>query len=288
MVWMNRGINDLREEPIKRLVLFGESHTVGASATKRALGWGEILREQIDASQSGSIELINRGLGADILSKSSPIYETYEGKRPIGIERYRKHIIEEKPDVVIISFGYNDMRSGTPLDDFRADLETIVKDVKKETDALIALLNTYAIPTPGYENESGGSVSGNSWNKGSRESHTLYNLMLNDLAEDHSLLFVDIYSTQVRSPWTFCSPDGSGDIHANDLGHRLIANRIFEALATRCSFLSVEAQKARQKTGKSPWRHGPSSPEAKLIAEFYPDSPEIAKFKKKPAKRAKK
>ncbi|MBE83082.1 SGNH/GDSL hydrolase family protein [bacterium] len=283
---MNRGINDHRDAQVKRIVVFGESHGVGIAASAEQMGWAEVLGDLIGTFQDGSIELINRSLGADVLSKACPLYEEYEGKRPIGIERYRKHIIEERPDLVILSYGYNDLRAGTPIKDFRQDLETILKDLKSETDALIVLLNTYAIPGEGYENKSGDTGSGNHWNHGNRETQTLYNLMLNDVSEEQGLLFVDIHGTQVRSPWTFSSPDGTGDLHANDLGHRLIAHRIFEALATTSSFLSLKPLKARAK-GKSLWRHSTKSVEAKLIADFYPDSPEIAKYKKRPAKKGK-
>lgn len=284
---MNRGIDDRLDTPIGRMVVFGESHAVGASATERDLGWAAVLKQLIDTFQAEPVELLNHSLGADVLSTACPIYADYEGKRPIGIERYRKHVIEPEPDLVIISYGYNDLRAGTPLEDFKRDLDTIIKDIKAETEALIVLMNTYAIPVSGYENASGGSVTGKHWDKGTRETHTLYNLMLHDTAEDQACLFADVHGAQVRAPWTFCSPDGTDDIHANDLGHRLIAHRIFEVLATRCSFLSVAPQANRKKVGKSPWRYGASSPEAKLIADFYPDSGEVAKFKKKPGRKRK-
>ena len=238
--------------------------------------------------QEKPVQLINASLGADVLSTSCPLYAEYQGNRPIGIERYRKHVIDKNPDLLIISYGYNDVRAGTPIDDFRRDLETMLKAIVNETDALIVLMNTYAIPTPGYTSKSGGSISGSSWDKGNRETHTLYNLLLNDVAEEQGHLFVDVHSTQVRSPWTCCSPDGSDDIHANDLGHRLIAHRLFEALAPQCSFLSLKPQKARKKVGRSPWRYGTDSPETQLIADFYPDSPELTKYKKKPARRSRK
>jgi lysophospholipase L1-like esterase len=282
---MNRGISDLREVEARKMVVFGESHAVGASASGPEMGWAGVLKDLIDTFQDEPVELINHSIGADIFSAASPLYEEYEGKRPIGMERYRKHVIEEQPDIVLFSFGYNDMRSGTPLDRFRKDFEKFLKDVESETDALIVIMNTYAVPPDGYLNETGGSLSGKAWDKGTREIHTLYNLMFNDVAADHGLIFADIHSTQVRAPWTFCGPDGKDDIHANDLGHRLIGNRLFEILATRCSFLSVKPQKTRKKQGKSPWRYGEDSAEAKLIAEFYPDSPELTKFKK-PTKRS--
>lgn len=283
---MNRGISDRRDTPIGRMVVFGESHTVGVSATRPELGWAEILKGLIDTFQTKPVELVNRGLGADILSAACPLYPEYEGKRPIGIERYHKHVIDEQPDLIIVSFGYNDIRAGTPLAAFRSDFETMIKAFKAETEALIVVLNTYAILGEGYTNKSGGTIAGSAWDKGTRETQTLYNLMLHDVSEDQGVIFSDIYSSQVRAPWTFCSPDGTADIHANDLGHRLIANRIFEDLATRCSFLSIAPQAARKKTGKSPWRYGPKSEEAKLIADFYPSSPALDTYKKKPSKRA--
>ena len=288
MELMNRGIMDGWESPIKKMVVFGESHTVGISATSRDLGWAEVLKTLIDTFQSKPVEFINRGLGADIFSKACPLYEDYEGKRPIGVERYRKHVIEEQPDLIIISVGYNDIRAGTPLAAFRKEFETMLKEMKAETDALIVVLNTYTILGEGYANKTGGSISGTQWNKGTREIQTLYNLMLNDVSADMGLIFSDIYGSQVRAPWTFCTPDGTGDLHANDLGHRLIAHRIFETLATHCSFLSLAPLAARKKIGQSPWRHGARSPEAKLISDFYPKSPELNKYKVKPEKKTRK
>jgi len=277
---MNRGIDDRRDTPIGKMVAFGESHTVGVSATSSERGWAGVLKTLIDTFQDNPVELINRGLGADILSTACPLYAEYEGKRPIGVERYRKHVIEENPDLILISFGYNDVRAGTPLAAFRSDFETMIKAFKAETDALIIVLNTYAILGEGYANKSGGTMSGTEWDKGTREVQTLYNLMLHDVSGDYGLIFSDIYGSLVRAPWTLCSPDGTGDLHANDLGHRLIAHRIFEDLATMCSFLSIAPQAARKKEGKSPWRYGADSPEAKLIADFYPESPVLDTYRK--------
>lgn len=285
---MNRGINDLRDKEAKTIVVFGDSHAAGTSASASEMTWPEILKDLIDVFQDNPVDLINNSLSADVLSKSSPMYEDYEGKRPIGIERYEKHIIDPDPDIVILSYGYNDLRSGTPIDDFRKDFETVLKSIKSSTEALIIVLNIAAIPSEGYENTTGGTDTGKSWDHGTRETHTLYNLMLNDVAEDQKVVFVDVHSAQVRAPWTFCSTDGKGDNHANDLGHRLIAHRVFETLATRCSFMSVKPQKTMKKATSKTWRYNKESREAEQIADFYPDSPEVARHKKKPTKKAKK
>ena len=269
---------DRRNEPIRRLVTFGESHTVGISATRPEDGWASILTLLIDRFQDEPVQLVNRGIGADVLSKACPIYEEYRGRRPIGIERYQRHVIDEQPDLVVISFGYNDVRAGTPIDAFEVDLRTMIGDIQK-TDALILLMDTYAIPGAGHAGRTGGTVAGSAWDKGTPESQGAYNRMLADVATSMGLVFARVFESQDGAPWTFCNPDGIGDIHANDLGHRLIAHRVFEALATQCSFLSIKPQRDREQAGKSLWRYGENSREAVLIADFYPDSPDVVQFR---------
>ena len=62
-----------------------------------------------------------------------------------------------------------------------------------------------------------------------------------------------------EAEWLICSPSGVGDTHANDLGHQIVANRVFEVLAVTCSALARKALSDREKVGKSPWRHEPVS-----------------------------
>jgi len=264
--------------PFQKMVTFGESHTVGVAATQQAKGWPYVLKSLIDQFQDTPITLINRGLGADILSTQSPIYTSYQNKRPIGIERYRKHVIELQPDLIIISYGYNDLRSGTPLEAFQNDLQTVLTDLKQKTNSLIVLLTTYFIPGKGFRNQTGGTITGEVWNCGTPDLQHSYNQVIKDLAQKNGCLLADVYETQKNADWTFCSPSGEDDIHANDLGHQLIANKIFEALATRCSCLSIKPLRERKQTGKSPWRNGPESLEANLIRDFYPNSPYIDQY----------
>ena len=91
---MTTATKDYRSEPARRLVTFGEGHTVGISATRWEDGWVAILKRLIDRFQDEPVELVNRGIGADVLSKACPIYAEYRGRRPIGIERYRRRVIE--------------------------------------------------------------------------------------------------------------------------------------------------------------------------------------------------
>jgi lysophospholipase L1-like esterase len=253
------------------MVTLGESHTAGASATRRDRCWANLLKALIDGSQHSPVTLVNRGLGADIVSKKCPAYKPkYEGQRPIGMERYRKHVIEEDPDLVIISYGYNDMRGGTPLDAFLQDMQTVVDDIKKETRSVMVLLDTYYIPKGGFAGHGGSPEPGESWDHASPEGQALFNQAIAELARKGDTLFASIFDAMGCAEWAISDPSGKGDIHANDLGHRLVANRVFEVLATNCSCLSTLALEQRSRVGKSPWRHVDGALEPQLVRDFFP------------------
>ena len=266
---------DRWSDPFKRMVVFGESHTTGASATRREYSWACRLKELIDRFQYEPVELINRGLGADVVSKQAPVYEEYRGRRPIAIERYRKHVIEAEPDLVIVSYGYNDMRCGTPLEAFLDDLSFILTEIQRDTHSLLVLLDTYYIPPGGYAGRRGGTETASVWNRGSREKQLTLNRRLESLAAEKNLLLVSVYEALGEADWMICDPTGRADIHLNDLGHQVVAGRIFEVLAANCSCLSHKAQEERRRIGKSPWRSGPEGHENRLIRDFYPDSDEF-------------
>ena len=269
-------------KPFRKLVAFGESHTVGISATRREWGWAPILKSLIDRFQEKPVAFVNNGIGADVLSRKCPMYGDYKGKRPIGIERYSKHVIDEKPDLVAISYGLNDFRAGTPLAAFEGDLSSMVADIKKRTRSVIVLLDTYFIPGEGFNHKTGGTEVGRAWHFGNKRIQLRYNNAIQQVAKTNDVLFAPISEAQGDAEWMVCTPSGNGDIHANDLGHRVIANRVFEVLANNCSGLSKKALEDRRQTGKSPWRYEPWKKgadcrlEDKLKRDFYPDFP--AKF----------
>ena len=70
------------------------------------------------------------------------------------------------------------------------------------------------------------------------------NLILTQLlqrtADKLDLLYAEVSAAQGGAEWMICSPSGEGDLHANDLGHRVIANKIFEVLANNCSWPQPE------------------------------------------------
>lgn len=69
------------------------------------------------------------------------------------------------------------------------------------------------------------------------------------MAEECDSLYADVFAAQGMAPWTVDPIDG---VHPNKLGHRIIADKIFEVLAQNCSCLSQKAM-ALRKTMKQ-WR----------------------------------
>lgn len=263
---------DFRSEPFKRLVVMGESHCAGASATRREFGWAEVLRSHINRFQDNEVEFVNSGIGADILTKKCPMYSiNYEGVRPIGIERYKKHLIDKNPDLAVLAYGYNDIRAGTDLYDFISDYEIIVKEVKEQTGAVVVLVTPYYAPEKGYTHKNGGTHVGENWFFGTKEIHLKYVEAVKELAKKLGVLCADVYPTQEGADWLVCDSENCTDIHLHDLGHFLTANTIFATLAQNCSCLAIKAIRERGDVGKSPWRYDSNQHEYSLIREFYPD-----------------
>jgi lysophospholipase L1-like esterase len=228
---------DYWHKPFHVAVALGESTTAGGTATSRDLTWVSWLAELINESQLEPVKMINSGIGANVVSRRSSEYEN-SGK-PSAMERYKKHVIDHQPDLVLISYGLNDARAGTPLAQFLEDLRQIVVDIKGQTGALMVIVNAYFMT--GFDRYL-------PFNKANIATFMGYNAGLKRLAQECDSLYADVFAAEDMAPWMI-DPDG---VHANNLGHRVIANRIFEVLAQNCSGLSQKAFELR-KTFKQ-WR----------------------------------
>jgi lysophospholipase L1-like esterase len=184
------------------------------------------------------IEVINAGIGANVISTNSPAY-TYSGK-PAGSERLGKHVIDRQPDLLIISYGLNDARGGTPLELFCQEMKKIVLDVRQQIQPLIVLLGPYYM----YDFHLGAPY----WDKGSLEVFRQYNLAIKEVAQACKCLFVDLLESYQEADW-LVHRDG---VHANDVGHRVVANKVFEVLVSNCSGLSLETKALEDRI--PPWR----------------------------------
>lgn len=237
--------HDWWDKEFRVLMTLGESTTAGAGSSCRDCCWASQLARLISEFQRVPVQLVNLGIGANVISTKSPAYE-HSGK-PAASERLEKHVLSYManghhlvPDLLVISYGLNDARCGTPVGLFCGELEDIIRRVRERIQPLIVLLGPY------YMTDF--SLGAPHWNKGSVWTFFVYNEAIKGVAEKTDCLFVDLLASYREADW-LVHHDG---VHANDLGHRLVANRIFEVLATSCSGLALET-KALEK-GIVPWR----------------------------------
>ena len=71
------------------------------------------------------------------------------------------------------------------------------------------------------------------------------------------MILADVYSAEVGVDWTI----DMDHCHPSDLGHRIIANRVFEAIVRNCSFVARTIPEETL-TGKfaSQYGNGPGKP----------------------------
>jgi lysophospholipase L1-like esterase len=228
---------DYCRKPFRLAVALGDSITAGGTATSRELDWVSHLAELINQAQLTPIQIINSGIGGNQISPRSAYYD--QTGKVSAMERYQKHVVDHQPDLVLISYGVNDSMTGTPVEQFLDDLQHIASDIREKTHSLVVILGPYFVKDfHRYAPALNGSVA----------SLLAYNCAIKRMAEECDMLFVDVFAAYGMAPWAV-DEDG---IHPNNLGHTLVANRIFEVLAQNCSCLSEKALELR-KTFR-PWR----------------------------------
>ena len=216
---------DLHSQPFKTIVVLGESHVAGEEASKESYRWVNIVAHLVTRFQGTPVILHNKGIGANSISPRSPGYAT--SAKPSALERYQKDVIALKPDLFILSYGLNDMRAGMSVNDFREDMARIIIDVRRSCNSVIILTSVYYMSTydlyPPY-------------NVGSIEATEVFNFVIGQLAKKYECLLADIWAAEGKANWVI-HPDG---VHANDLGHWLIGNRVFETIAVNCSGVAAK------------------------------------------------
>jgi lysophospholipase L1-like esterase len=218
-------IPNLPPGPFRRMVVLGDSISYGMCAYRPENQWNQVVAGLLRRFQDGELEVLNRGLPAEVISPRAPGYE--ESAKPSLIERYRRHGIELRPDLVLIAEGLNDMRSGMAIQDYMADLVQIVADIRRETGALVVLVGIYHQIFGRGAND---PVALPTWTRWTPEVAVVYNQAVRQVAAQCGALFVDAQAVMGGADWTL-NPDCC---HPNDLGHVLIGNAIFQAIATHC------------------------------------------------------
>ena len=230
---------DYRHKPFTKFVALGESTTAGGWSTSPERCWVPRLAALIDDFQERPLEVFNAGIGANLISSRSPAYAT-SGK-PAADERLQKHVIDQAPDLLVISYSLNDARGGTSWSLFRRVMLSLITRVRQDLDPVIVLPGPYYMWDFVIGREGG-------YGKGDLETFKKFNKGIARLARAQDCLYVDLLDAYGESDW-MVHYDG---VHANDLGHRIVSNKMFEVLAQNCSCL---ASRTRAMERASPrWR----------------------------------
>ncbi len=217
---------DMRPDPVKRIVALGESTTWGYSVSSKEKCWVNQVAGMLEEFQGSRIELINQGIGSNVLTPECPSYP-YSAK-PSALERVDRDVIALRPDMLFLSYGLNDSRGGTPPETFRRAYQQLIDRIRAHIDPTIVILNTYYMHEYLYRHCE-------HWEESNYDITEVYNLVIRQLADSNHLILADVYAAEVGVDWII-DPD---HCHPNDLGHRLVANRVFEAIVRHCSFVAA-------------------------------------------------
>ena len=215
----------------RRMVVLGDSIAYGMCARESHHEWAQVVAGWLRRFQDGELEVLNRGLPAEVISPRAPGYG--ESCQPSLIERYRRHCIDLQPDLVIIAEGLNDMRSGMAIKEYMSDLAKIVCDIRQETDAFVVLVGIYHQIFGAGANDPAELPT---WTRWTPDIAKVYNASVRAVAQATGALFIDAQAVMGGADWTL-NPDCC---HPNDLGHVLIGNAIFQAIATHCPGLGAK------------------------------------------------
>jgi lysophospholipase L1-like esterase len=226
---------DFKEDPFRRLVIMGESTVHGGPWLPREEEdrFADVLVRLINVCQEKPVEYSNKGISANAISPRSPGYK--ESAKPSALERYKTDVIDLKPDLFLLCYGLNDMRAAMPLDDFREDMATIIRDVQKACSPVTVLTTIYYMT---------GWRSFPPYDKGSIELTMRYNDGIRGLAAEFDCILADVWGAEGGADWLI-HYDG---VHANQVGNLVIAHRIFQAIAQHASGLTNQAFKQARDT----------------------------------------
>lgn len=223
----------------------GESITWGYTASSKEKCWVNLVAEMLEACQGSPIELLNQGVGSNVLTPLCPAYGL--SARPSAIERVENGLIALRPDFVLLAYGTNDARGGISPEVFRQEYQRLLDMIRGRINPVIVLVNLIYMHEEKYRDCAG-------WDKCDYDISEVFNLVIKQLAEKNHAIYADVYSSMSGVDWLVAEDH----CHPNDLGHRIMANKIFEAIARNCSFTSLAMSPANsfdnfvQKYGNGP------------------------------------
>jgi lysophospholipase L1-like esterase len=122
------------KEPVK-VIAFGDSITAGGEASRESLRYPNRYAAYLrQAFGDDRVTLENGATGGDTTRN--------------GLARLEEKVLTRHPDLVLVAFGMNDHNIGSvPVDEFAANLRSIVTQIRQKTGAEVILLSTFP-PNP--------------------------------------------------------------------------------------------------------------------------------------------
>jgi len=180
-------------------VALGDSLTYGWMVTA---GYLDFLEELIRETYPGSrFSLVNRGISGD----------TAEG----GLRRLESDVLALNPDCIFIQFALNDVFSGYSTEDYKENIESMIKKIRDRSEADIILITSVCLIDE-YQDDLIG---------------TYYDI-LNELAKEFGLSIIkvhDYWKSKISSGTSFGDLTLDDLAHPNEKGYRLMAEAIMES-----------------------------------------------------------
>ena len=225
--------------PFRSLVVLGESTVEGGGwLAETAERYADVLWRLLETAQERPLKYHNAGLGASVISPASPGYAA--SNKPSAAERLAREVIAHRPDLVVIAYGLNDMRAGMTVPAFRAELEKILRRLRRRGRPLIVLANVYHMSSYRFYPP---------FDRGSAAATRRYNAMLAAVARQRGCVYADVNVAEGGCDHVV-HPD---TVHANKIGNLLIAHKLFEAIVHAAPGMAIAVQRRDARTA---WTRG--------------------------------
>jgi acyl-CoA thioesterase-1 len=177
-------------QPVK-VIAFGDSLTAGYGLTASE-SYPAKLQTRFSAAGHTGVRIMNMGISGDT---------THNGLSRLNL------VLEQKPDIVILELGANDIMRRKPAEDARKNLETIIKAMQEQgIEIIFCGVNIPAVFVLGNQNMSA------------------YQPMFDDLVETYELIYVPNFLKNVQGKPEMNLQD---QLHPNGNGTQEIANNLY-------------------------------------------------------------
>lgn len=190
-----------------RIVLIGDSITLGRNASTRNSSWARRLEAYLKTNSKGSFQMNNNAVEGEIAQT--------------GFDDVEDNVIKYTPDIVFIGYGTNDCtkergRYVNDIYNFESNMEDIAEAIRSQTNAVII----FNLAPPVIE-----ELCNNEIITIHNRDIEAYNKVVKRICASMALSFIDHYSIMSGKEDLDKLIDMDG-VHPNDEGHRVLFENI--------------------------------------------------------------